>query len=198
MMTKREIKSLELNKEQARRERLNEYARRHYKELRERANAGDEYAKEIFRKKSLRAKERNDRSLENAKRHYRTWTYEEVTYLEQNRFKKTAAEMALELGRTIASVRAALARYYVCGDYDLEVTINSIRTGEKIAKYIVERGMTTKDVAEKVGGISENAVKQWIKGRTLPTVDNLFRLAHALHVNVSSLIVRDVRKRVTE
>ena len=28
--------------------------------------------------------------------------------------------------------------------------------------------------------------------------DNLTRLAHALHVNVSSLIVRDVRKRIVE
>lgn len=198
-MTTREVKSRELIKKEEQRARANAYAREYNRRLREQANSGDEKALTIIHNRYRRASERNDTSRKNAVRHYKEWSYEELQYLEHNRFNKTAPEMAEELGRTINSVYSAIQRYYVCGDYDVEITINSINTGKRIQKYMANRRLTVSDVASKMGTVSTAAVSQWITGKTVPTVDNLFRLAHVLHVNVSSIIVKDVHKRnVTE
>lgn len=62
-------------------------------------------------------------------------------------------------------------------------------TGKNIKEKMEEKGVTVKYLATVLGFASPNAVYKWIKGETLPTLDNLFIVATILDLKMDDLIV---------
>lgn len=50
-------------------------------------------------------------------------------------------------------------------------------------------GVTAADVADRMGFSSRNAVYKWMKGESLPTLDNILILADLLDVTVEEILV---------
>lgn len=67
--------------------------------------------------------------------------------------------------------------------------IDMDKTGQKIAKECRQQGITIKDLQTLFGFAAPNAIYRWLRGETLPTVDHLVILAHALKVPVDELLV---------
>lgn len=69
--------------------------------------------------------------------------------------------------------------------------INMKRTGQNIARLRKARGLSVKEVAEKLMLSSHQTVYQWESGQTLPSVDNLVLLAHLFEVSVDELLIKE-------
>ena len=69
-------------------------------------------------------------------------------------------------------------------------TIDLVATGRNIKRLRLEAGLSVRDLQEKLGFASPQAIYKWQSGLTAPTVDNLVILADAFDVEVDDIIVR--------
>ena len=69
--------------------------------------------------------------------------------------------------------------------------VDPIRTGEQIRKYIYVSHIEIKDLA-KTMSVSRQSVYKWIKGESLPSLDNMVLLCSILDVSLDSVIIRSV------
>lgn len=67
--------------------------------------------------------------------------------------------------------------------------IDSVATGARINAYRIERGYSVADLREYFGLSTTNAIYKWLKGDSLPTLDNFLALSVLLHVPMNDLIV---------
>lgn len=67
--------------------------------------------------------------------------------------------------------------------------INMSATGAHIRELMDRRGYSVKDIQQKFGFYTPQAVYKWINGDTLPTLDNLVILASILKVSVDDILV---------
>ena len=67
--------------------------------------------------------------------------------------------------------------------------INMSATGAHIRELIDQRGYSVKDIQQRFGFYTPQAVYKWINGDTLPTLDNLVILASILEVNIDDILV---------
>lgn len=63
------------------------------------------------------------------------------------------------------------------------------KTGQKIKEMCRIRNITVKDIQEKLFIGSFQAVYVWFSGKSLPSLDNLYRLSRLLNLSMDSLIV---------
>lgn len=63
------------------------------------------------------------------------------------------------------------------------------KTGQKIKEMCRMRNITVKDIQEKLFIGSFQAVYAWFSGKSLPSLDNLYRLSRLLNLPMDSLIV---------
>ena len=68
-------------------------------------------------------------------------------------------------------------------------TINMLATGAHIRELMDQRGYSVKDIQQRFGFYTPQAVYKWTKGKTLPTLDNLVILASILEVSVDDILV---------
>ena len=68
-------------------------------------------------------------------------------------------------------------------------TIDLPATGMNIGILMKMNGISAADVADRMGFSSRNAVYKWIKGESLPTLDNIVILAELLDVTVEEILV---------
>ena len=68
-------------------------------------------------------------------------------------------------------------------------TIDMAATGLRIKELRDRAGMSTKDIAEVFGFQNPTAVFKWMKGTSLPTVDNLVILADLFGVTIEDILV---------
>lgn len=68
-------------------------------------------------------------------------------------------------------------------------TIDMAATGLRIKELRDKAGMSTKDIAEVFGFQNPTAVFKWMKGTSLPTVDNLVILADLFGVTIEDILV---------
>jgi transcriptional regulator with XRE-family HTH domain len=68
-------------------------------------------------------------------------------------------------------------------------TIDVELTGERIKMLMDERGMSVKDVREKLGEGSLVAIYKWINGQHLPSIDNLVILSRVFEVPIEGILV---------
>lgn len=62
------------------------------------------------------------------------------------------------------------------------------KTGRNIAAACRRQGITIKDLQSLFGFAAPNAIYRWLRGETLPAVDHLVILAHALQMPVDDLL----------
>ena len=69
--------------------------------------------------------------------------------------------------------------------------MNAILTGQFISRVRMEKGMTQKELAQKVG-VTDKAVSKWETGRGMPDISSLDALCNALDVSVNELLSGEV------
>ena len=67
--------------------------------------------------------------------------------------------------------------------------IDMTATGENIRRLRLARGLTVRDVQEYFGFEEPQAIYKWQRGKSLPTVDNLYALAGLLEVPMDQILV---------
>ena len=68
--------------------------------------------------------------------------------------------------------------------------IDLAATGRNIQRLREERGLTVRDLQAYFGFEEPQAIYKWQKGKSLPTVDNLYALAALLQVTVDDIWCR--------
>ena len=67
--------------------------------------------------------------------------------------------------------------------------IDLVKTGKNIERLLSERGLTTRDVQQRMGFAERRPVYFWIQGKNLPSIDNLFILAEMLQVPIDEILI---------
>lgn len=67
--------------------------------------------------------------------------------------------------------------------------INVEETGMRIDMLIHESEYSVRDISEKLGFETPQAVYKWMQGKTLPKLDNLVALAAILNVSIDDILV---------
>ena len=67
--------------------------------------------------------------------------------------------------------------------------INVEETGMHIDMLIHESEYSVRDISEKLGFETPQAVYKWMQGKTLPKLDNLVALAAILDVSIDDILV---------
>lgn len=68
-------------------------------------------------------------------------------------------------------------------------SIDPQKTGEKIRECRIKKCVSVRELQEYLGLASPNAIYQWERGGTLPTVDNLYAISRYLDVPIEELLV---------
>ena len=64
-----------------------------------------------------------------------------------------------------------------------------IETGNNISRLRKEKGITIRQIQETMGFNTPQAIYRWIRGETMPTLDNVFALSELLNVTVEEIVV---------
>ena len=67
--------------------------------------------------------------------------------------------------------------------------IDLVATGENITRLRKDRGRTVRDLQNWFGFEEPQAIYKWQKGKSLPTVDNLYALGALLDVPMEEILV---------
>ena len=67
--------------------------------------------------------------------------------------------------------------------------IDLVATGENITRLRKDRGLTVRDLQNWFGFEDPQAIYKWQKGKSLPTVDNLYALGALLDVPMEEILV---------
>lgn len=67
--------------------------------------------------------------------------------------------------------------------------IDLVKTGKNIERLLSERGLTARDVQQRMGFAERRPVYFWIQGKNLPSIDNLFMLAEMLRVSIDEILI---------
>lgn len=67
--------------------------------------------------------------------------------------------------------------------------IDLVATGENIVRLRKDRGLTVRDLQKWFGFEEPQAIYKWQKGKSLPTVDNLYALGALLDVSIEDILV---------
>lgn len=67
--------------------------------------------------------------------------------------------------------------------------VDLVKTGKNIERLLRERGLTARDVQQRLGFAERRPVYFWIQGKNLPSIDNLFMLAEMLRVSIDEILI---------
>ena len=67
--------------------------------------------------------------------------------------------------------------------------IDPVATGENIQRLRRERGLSVRDLQSFFGFEEPQAIYKWQRGKSLPSVDNLYALSALLDVSMDDIIV---------
>lgn len=67
--------------------------------------------------------------------------------------------------------------------------IDLVKTGRNIERLLDKRGLTAKDVQQRLGFAERRPVYFWMQGKNLPSIDNLFMLAEMLQVSIDDVLI---------
>lgn len=67
--------------------------------------------------------------------------------------------------------------------------IDPVATGENIVRLRQERGLSVRDLQAYFGFEEPQAIYKWQRGKSLPTVDNLYALGALLDVPMEDILV---------
>ena len=73
--------------------------------------------------------------------------------------------------------------------YQAFPVIDPVATGENILRLRKAKGLSVRDLQDWFGFEEPQAIYKWQKGKSLPTVDNLYALAQKLEVPMEQILV---------
>ena len=68
--------------------------------------------------------------------------------------------------------------------------IDTVKTGKNIERLMAERGLTARDIQQRLGFAERRPVYFWLAGKNLLSIDNLLMLAEMMHVSMDDILVR--------
>ena len=68
--------------------------------------------------------------------------------------------------------------------------IDTVKTGKKIERLMAERGLTARDIQQRLGFAECRPTCFWLAGKNLPSIDNLLMPAEMMHVSMDDIFVR--------
>ena len=69
--------------------------------------------------------------------------------------------------------------------------VDTVATGRNIDRLRVEAGLSVRDMQTVFGFAAPQAIYKWIRGASLPTIDNLVILAAMLGVTMDEIVAVD-------
>ena len=66
--------------------------------------------------------------------------------------------------------------------------IDTVKTGKRIKHIMKEKGFTVKDIQVYLGLGTSQAIYHWFKGKSMPTLDNLYALSELFRIPVDGLL----------
>lgn len=67
--------------------------------------------------------------------------------------------------------------------------VDTVKTGKRIRELMRLNNIRTKDIVEYMGFESEQSVYKWLRGDSLPKVDNLFALARLFGTPMEDILM---------
>lgn len=68
-------------------------------------------------------------------------------------------------------------------------SLDAVQTGRKIENAIKQSGYSIRELQEMLGLSCPQPIYRWIRGCTLPSIDNLYMLSRILGVSMDELLV---------
>lgn len=68
-------------------------------------------------------------------------------------------------------------------------SLDAVQTGRKIENAIKQSGYSIRELQEMLGLSCPQPIYRWIRGCTLPSIDNLYMLSRILGVPMDELLV---------
>ena len=72
---------------------------------------------------------------------------------------------------------------------NMPASLDAVQTGRKIENAIKQSGYSIRELQEMLGLSCPQPIYRWIRGRTLPSIDNLYMLSRILKVPMDELLV---------
>lgn len=73
--------------------------------------------------------------------------------------------------------------------------IDMLKTGETIRKKMEQADVSVQDVREALSFTNTHGIYSWLRGTSLPSIDNLYALSELLAVPMDSLITGNRKKK---
>lgn len=73
--------------------------------------------------------------------------------------------------------------------------ISSRETGKRIRQLMADNQITVRELQDRIGLESPQAVYKWLHGRSLPTLENAVLLSRIFQVTVEEIVVLDDEER---
>ena len=71
------------------------------------------------------------------------------------------------------------------------ISLDLALTGRQIHSLMIKNGYTVKELQEILGLACPQSVYKWIHGKTLPSVDNLYRMSKIFHVHMEDMLIEN-------
>lgn len=72
---------------------------------------------------------------------------------------------------------------------NMPASLDAVQTGRKIDSAIKQSGYSIRELQEMLGLSCPQPIYRWIRGHTLPSIDNLYMLSRILKVPMDELLV---------
>lgn len=73
------------------------------------------------------------------------------------------------------------------------IQIDMKKTGDRLKKLCEEKSITVRNIQDELGIGAFQSVYNWFKGKSLPSLDNMYRLSRLLNVPMEKIIVDNVK-----
>ena len=67
--------------------------------------------------------------------------------------------------------------------------VDTVKTGLNIRNLMKQNNLKVRDIVEFMGFESEQSVYKWLRGESLPKVDNLFALGKLFHTSMDNILI---------
>lgn len=69
------------------------------------------------------------------------------------------------------------------------IRIDMRKTGYNISRLRKEKGIPVKQIQETMGFNTPQAIYKWIRGETLPSLDNMFVLSMLFQITIEEIVI---------
>lgn len=69
-----------------------------------------------------------------------------------------------------------------------DISLDTVMSGRRIHSLFIKNGYTVKEIQKILGLGCPQSVYNWLYGKTLPSVDNLYRMSRLFHVHMEDML----------